>query len=452
MKLTMQDKLNICREHVDEGKSLSHISENYENFPISGIKYIIKLYKKHGDEPFKDRDRKIYRRDTKLLSVSRVKNGESIRSVAVDLGLTDPKILSDWIKLYDRYGAERIQDTYPRKNYLNEDEKYKKTIDKKLKDENERLKAEIDYLKKSQFLAKRLEGLTTKEKVKVVSELRTKYDLKILLEITAIPLSVYYYQVNSIKNKVNKYVEIEKEIDYLYLQKHKKRIGYQRVYIELKKQGNVIGKNKVLEIMKKKGYSCQNTRRYRKYNSYKGNLGGVVPNIIERNFKTIKPFEKAGTDITMFRINDKAVYLSPIIDFCTREILSYEVGTDAKVVKIINMLKKLESTHRDNIKGMIIQSDQGVQYQNSRYSEMLSEMKIIQSMSRKGNCLDNSPTENFFGRLKEEIWYNKSYRYKNEKELIDQIHEYIKYYNETRIVTRLKTSPIDYRNQLMNLN
>jgi len=70
MKLTMQDKLNICREHVDEGKSLSHIRESYDNFPVSGIKYIIKLYKKHGDEPFKDRDRKIYRRDTKLLSIA----------------------------------------------------------------------------------------------------------------------------------------------------------------------------------------------------------------------------------------------------------------------------------------------------------------------------------------------------------------------------------------------
>ena len=188
MKLTMQDKLNICKEHIIEGKSLSHISEKYDGFSITGIKYIIKVYKKHGEEPFADRDRKIYRRDTKLLSINRVKNGESIRSVAVDLGLTDPKILSDWIKLYDNYGEERIQDTYPRKNYLNEDEKYKKVIEKKLKAENERLKAEIDCLKKSQFLAKKLEGLTTKENVKVVCELRTKYDLKIILEITDIPL------------------------------------------------------------------------------------------------------------------------------------------------------------------------------------------------------------------------------------------------------------------------
>ncbi len=427
MKLTMNDKLTICKEHIIEGKTLSHISERYDNFPISGIKYMIKLYKKHGEEPFNDRERRIYRRDTKLLMINRVKNGESIRSVAVDIGLTDPKMLSDWIKLYDKYGDERIQDTYPRKNYLNEDERYKKIVDKKLKEENERLKAEIEYLKKSRSLAKKLEELATKEKVIVVSELRTKYELKVLLEITNIPISVYYYQLNSINKKINKYEEIEAEIDHLYLKKHKKRIGYQRIYIELKNQGRTIGKNKVLEIMRKKGYSRKKKINYRKYNSYAGNLGGVVPNIIARNFKAIKPYEKVGTDITMFRINDKAVYLSPIIDFCTREVLAYEVGTDAKLIKVLSMLKKLNEVHRENTKGM-----------------------IIQSMNRKGNCLDNSPTENFFGRLKEEIWYNKKYKYENEKDLITQIHEYIKYYNEIRIVTKLKTSPIKYRNQLMN--
>jgi len=118
--------------------------------------------------------------------------------------------------------------------------------------------------------------------------------------------------------------------------------------------------------------------------------------------------------------------------------------------KLINMLKKLKQEHKDNIKDMIIQSDQGVQYQNSRYSGYLKEIGIIQSMSRKGNCLDNSPAENFFGRTKEEIWYNKEDEYKTSKDLIKEIKEYIKYYNETRIVTKLKSSPIDYRNKLLN--
>lgn len=450
MKKTLEEKLQMCKEHVEEGKSLSHVCELHNYHNIDEVKYAVNLYRRYGEKPFLNREQNVYRRDTKLLAISRIKNGESLRKVSLDLGLVNYKILSDWVKKYNNEGEEAIQDTYPRKNYLNEDDRYKKMIDKKLKEENERLKAEIDFLKKSQSLARKLEELTTKEKVNVVNELRTKYELKVLLEIAKIPLSVYYYQVKSIKNKVNKYEDVEKEIDYLYLKKHKKRIGYQRIYIELKSQGIKIGKNKVLEIMRKKGFVKQNKANYRRYNSYKGNLGGVKKNILNQNFKATKPYEKAGTDITMFRVKEDAVYLSPVIDFYTREILSYEIGTNAKLEKVLSMIKKLKEKHKDNIKGMIIQSDQGVQYQNSRYSDLLKEYEIIQSMSRKGNCLDNSPTENFFGRLKEEIWYNKEYKYENSKDLIKEIHDYIKYYNETRIVTRLKTSPINFRNKCLS--
>lgn len=451
MKKTLEEKLQMCKEHVDNGKSLSHVCELYEYHNIDEVKYAVNLYKRYGEKPFISREREVYRRDTKLLAISRIINGESLRKVSLDLGLINYKILADWVKKYKKEGEAAIQDTYPRKNYLNEDERYKKLIDEKLKEENERLKAEIDFLKKSQSLAKKLEELTTKEKVKVVNELRTKYKLKVLLEMAKIPLSVYYYQVNVIKNEVNKYEEIEKEIDYLYLKKHKRRIGYQRIYIELKNQGVKIGKNKVLEIMRKKGYVKQNKVNYRKYNSYKGDLGGVKENILNQNFKATRPYEKAGTDVTMFRVKEEAVYLSPVIDFYTREILSYEVGTNAKLEKELNMIKKLKINHKDKIKGMIIQSDQGIQYQNSRNSDLLKEYEIIQSMSRKGNCLDNSPTENFFGRLKEEIWYNKEYKYENSKELIREIHDYINNYNETRIVTRLKTSPINFRNKCLTV-
>lgn len=418
MKKTIEEKLEMCKEHVVEGKSLSHICELHNTRNIDDLKYLVNLYKRYGEEPFLNREIMIYRRATKLLTISRIKNGESIRQVSLDIRLINYKTALDWVKKYDTEGEQSIQDTYPRKNYLNEDERYKKMIDKKLMEENERLKAEIDFLKKSQSLAKKLEELTTKEKVKVVNELRIKYELKVLLEMADIPLSVYYYQLNAIKNKVNKYEEIEKEIDYLYLEKHKKRIGYQRIYIELKNQGVKIGKNKVLEIMRKKGYVKQNKINYRRYNSYKGDLRGVKENVLNQDFKATKPYEKA--------------------------------GTDAKLEKVLNMIKKLKENHQENIKGMIIQSDQGVQYQNSRYSELLNEYEIIQSMNRKGNCLDNSPTENFFGRLKEEIWYNKEYKYENSVELIKEIHNYIKYYNEIRIVTKLKTTPIDFRKKCLS--
>jgi len=200
--------------------------------------------------------------------------------------------------------------------------------------------------------------------------------------------------------------------------------------------------------MRKKGYARKKKINYRKYNSYAGDLGGVVSNVLNQNFKANKPYEKAGTDITMFRVNEQAVYLSPVIDFYTREVLSYEVDTNAKMNNVLSMLNKLKINHHKKIEGMIIQSDQGIQYQNSRYIEMLKELGITQSMSRKGNCFDNSPTENFFGRLKEEIWYGQEFKYNTAKDLIRDIKEYIIYYNKVRIVTRLKMSPIDFRKKV----
>lgn len=452
MRLTLEEKLKMCEEHVLNKKSLSHISEDNGNYDIGNLKYLINLYKKFGKDVFLNREDKIYYRDTKLLAISRVlKNGESIRSVSLDLGLLDPTILGGWLKIYRAKGEAGIEDTYPRKNYVLKDERAKIIVDKKLIEENQRLRAEIEYLKKSQSLTQKLEGVTNKEKALIVTELRKEFKLEILLEITGISSSVYYYHLSeSKKEKPDKYEEIKKVIDYLYKDKHKKRMGYQRIHIELIKLGYHIGKNKVNDIMREKGYLKIKKRNWRKYNSYEGDMGGVKVNEMSQNFKTSFPYEKAGTDISVFPLDEESVYLSPIIDFDSREVLAYKAGKDVKMDKIMLMLDDLEKIHGNKIKGMMIQSDQGVQYQNSRYRERLEKLGIIQSMSRKGNCLDNSPTETFFGRMKEEMWYGHEYKYKNADDLLAAIDEYINYYNTTRIVSKLKMSPVDYRHKIIN--
>jgi transposase InsO family protein/transposase-like protein len=449
MRITLKEKIEMCEEHILKGKSLSHVSEMYDGYDIGNLKYIINLYKKHGKKIFDHNKIKTYKRDTKLLAIARVENGESIRSVALDLGLTDPTILGDWLKLYRTKGEAAVKDTHSRKGYLTKDKRAKAIVDQTLLEENQRLKAEIEYLKKSRSLTKKLEGVTSKEKAEIVTSLRTKFKLSDLLEVAQMASSVYYYHTSGYKKKANKYEDIEKEIDYLYLKKHKKRIGYNRVYIELKKMNYVIGKNKVLEIMRHKGYTKKKVKKWRKYNSYAGDLGFTKPNQMNQDFSTFKPYQKAGTDITMFRTERGPVYLSPIIDFDSREVLSYVAGTNAKMDKITKMLDILKNHHSKHVKGMMIQSDQGIQYQNSRYQTKLEELGIIQSMSRKGNCLDNSPTENFFGRMKVEMWYGHEKEYKSPKALIKAIDEYINYYNNTRLVTKHKMSPIEYRNNMI---
>jgi len=447
MRITNLDKLNMCEDHLVRGKSISHIHEEFGHYDIGRIKYFINLYRRYGQEVFLNRiERGAFKRDTKLLAISRVKAGESIRNVALDLGLIDPNILGDWVRMYDAKGPDSIRDTHPRNNYMLKDERFKHKLDRELLDENERLRAEIDYLKKSRSLTQNLEGVTARQKSEIVTELRKKYRLEVLLDITSMASSVYYYHVKAMRNQVNKYKSLEDEIDYLYLEKHRRRLGYHRIHIELLNRGWNVGNVKVLEIMRAKQYLKVKVKKWRKYNSYEGDLGGVKANVMQQNFKTEKPYEKAGTDITMFGLDEEAVYFSPIVDFDSREVLAYSVGIDAKMDKIIHMLGMLKRDHGKRIKGMILQSDQGVQYQNSRYRECLKAYGIIQSMSRKGNCLDNSPTENLFGRMKEEMWYGHEDEYRNAEELIKAIHEYVIYYNNERLVTKLRTTPISYRN------
>lgn len=213
---------------------------------------------------------------------------------------------------------------------------------------------------------------------------------------------------------------------------------------ELKTLGmKAINHKKVERLMGKLNLKARPKKR--KYISYLGNIGKVAPNLLDRNFKTKGPYEKLGTDLTVFILPFGKIYLSPIIDFHTREVLAYDISETPDFRQIIKMFGMLQERHPYNYENAILHSDQGWQYQISRYRERLKELNITQSMSRKGNCLDNSPTENFFARMKEEMFYGKEHLYKTKESLVKAINDYINYYNKERIVNRLKMSPIEYR-------
>lgn len=268
-----------------------------------------------------------------------------------------------------------------------------------------------------------------------------------LLKISGIPSSTYKYQVKRLNYKKEKDSPILEEIRRIY-EENNEKYGYLRVTQALKNKGYSINKKKVQRIMKDNGLFAKPKKR--SYHSYRGIVGDIAPNILDRNFKTTKPYEKAGTDISVFVTQYGKLYLSPIVDFHTREILAYDISEKPDMKQIWRMLDNLKKKHKGKIKGMILHSDQGYQYQLKAYHKKLKDMDIIQSMSRKGNCLDNSPTENFFGRLKTEMFYEKEYFYNSLDELKQSIEEYINYYNNNRIVSKLKISPIQFRNNHYN--
>jgi len=250
--------------------------------------------------------------------------------------------------------------------------------------------------------------------------------------------SFYYYQ--KILEKKDKYEEIKTLIKQIY-HRHKGRFGYRRITLAMKEKGIIINHKTVLRLMKMLG--LKSIIRVKKYRSYRGEQGRIAPNILKRNFKAERPNKKWATDVTEFNVSGNKLYLSPIIDLFNGEIISYNISERPVFAQITDMLKKGLKKIK-NTENIILHSDQGWQYQMKAYQMLLKEKGIVQSMSRKGNCLDNAVIENFFGTLKSEMFYTK--KFKTIDELKKEIKEYINYYNHERIRLNLKgKSPVQYR-------
>ncbi len=171
-------------------------------------------------------------------------------------------------------------------------------------------------------------------------------------------------------------------------------------------------------------------------------MGKIAPNVLKRDFNAEKPNQKWVTDITEFALCGQKIYLSPIIDLYNGEIISYNISDRPVFAQVEDMLNKAFAKIPDNT-NLILHSDQGWQYQMQRYQNILKEKGIVQSMSRKGNCLDNSLAENFFSQLKAEFLYIQEFD--SIEQFKTELIEYIEYYNTKRIKTKLKTSPVAYR-------
>lgn len=265
-----------------------------------------------------------------------------------------------------------------------------------------------------------------------------------LLLIAGLPRSTYYWHVKA-DDRRERYEGEQQRIGALF-HYHKGRYGYRRITLALRNEGYGINHKTVRKLMRKMGLaSCL---RSKKYQSYKGTYGKIAPNILERDFKASSPNQKWVTDVTEFNVKGTKLYLSPVLDLYNSEIIAWNMTTHPGMDLVENMLskaiKRLKPSDRP-----ILHSDQGWQYQMARYQEKLKVKGIEQSMSRKGNCLDNAVIENFFGLLKTECWYHEEYE--NTDHLRKTVEEYIHYYNNERIKLKLNgQSPVQYRTQAMS--
>jgi putative transposase len=272
-----------------------------------------------------------------------------------------------------------------------------------------------------------------------VQELRQEYPLKGLLAISGLARSSFYYQLAQLR-LTDKYASLKARIHSIFAQ-HRGRYGYRRITAAVRREGVLVNRKTVQRLMGVLGLkSCV---RIKKYRSYHGEVGRAAPNLLERQFRAVRPNEKWVTDVTEFSVAGQKLYLSPVLDLYNGEIVAFETARRPLFKMIGAMLQRAFARLGPDDKP-ILHSDQGWQYRMPLYREALQQRDIVPSMSRRGNCLDNAVMESFFGTLKAEFYHLNQFR--DLEDLQIGLRRYIHYYNHKRIRLKLGgLTPVEYR-------
>lgn len=275
--------------------------------------------------------------------------------------------------------------------------------------------------------------------MRAVSQLRHEFAFEPLLKLAGIPRSTYYYILKRL-DCPDRHMSLRGSIRDICV-KHSGRYGYRRVTMALRRQGVLVNHKLVMRLMKEEGLTS--LVRMKKYRSYKGEVGRVAPDLLQRNFRAAKPQQKWATDVTEFSLYGQKLYLSPILDLFNGEIVSFTLSDRPTLQPVLDMLKQAFKALPQDA-NLIFHSDQGWQYQHKEFQRILRLKGAQQSMSRKGNCLDNSMMESFFAVLKSELLYLQ--KFDSMEHFRTELVRYIHYYNHDRMKLKLKgMSPVEYR-------
>ena len=377
--------------------------------------------------------------------------GEDVQSIAKEYGYSTASIYT-WRKKYiskGRVALMRQPKERPRgelvEGTLSQDDEIQW-----LKSQLQEMQMEIDILKETVEVLKKDPGVDTTvlknaEKAAIVDALKDRYSLPLLLSRLALAKSSYYYQ-KSIARRGDKYAQIRSSIITLF-HDSKRCYGYRRIHGLLKRKNIRVSEKIVRRIMREEHLSIT-VRRYRKYNSYRGEITPGVPNLLQRDFHAEKPNQKWLTDITEFSIPSGKVYLSPMIDCFDGFLTAWTIGTAPDAVLVNEMLEKAtqklsESEHP------IVHTDRGCHYRWPGWIERMHRAGLVRSMSRKGCSPDNAACEGFFGRLKNEMFYNRDWTGVSIPNFISALDNYLVWYNMNRIKMTLGyMSPVEYRRSL----
>ncbi|WP_179374030.1 IS3 family transposase [Klebsiella pneumoniae] len=394
-----------------------------------------------------------YSPETKLAVVNHYLSGKDGEQSTADLFGIERTSVRRWVRAWQFHGAEGLT---AKNNHYSDEFKLvvvRAVISDRLtmREAAARFNLSAEILVRRWLdvynLSKKVESLGSErkkwQKALIISELRHEHALRDLLRAAGMSRSTWYYNMNALKQG-DRYAGLKENIRKIY-HYHKGRYGYRRITLALRKQGLRINHKTVQRLMAE--LSLRSVIRAKKYRAWKGRTGEAAPNILSRNFGASKANEKWVTDVTEFPVQGKKLYLSSVLDLFNREVIAYSLS-ERPVMEMVNTMLDGAFPKLRPGDAPLLHSDQGWHYRMRSYQERLKAHGMTQSMSRKGNCLDNAVMENFFGTLKSECFYLREFR--SVSALRKAVEDYIHYYNNERISLKLKgLSPVEYRTQAL---
>ncbi|QXG37473.1 IS3 family transposase [Pseudomonas viridiflava] len=443
-KYSEQFKLTVVKAYLEGTEGYRKVASRF-SIDFSLLRRWVASYKQQGHiSPHKPRLRYS---DAFKLSVLEHKreHGLSLRQTAAHFGIGQPVQIGIWEQQH--YSNGPVPSVQTRRKPVAMTKKpypIKPVTDDDTQKTRDQLMAELEYLRMENAYPKkvgRVEGAETKatEKALTVRTLRDRFPLCALLKLLGLARSTFYYQAQ-VLSRPDPDAALKQMIETIY---HQERglYGVRRITAVIRNSGIRVNKKVVERLMAELG--LKSIVRPKKYRAYKGVVGTIAPNVLERNFSAQRPNQKWVTDVTEFKVGNRKLYLSPVMDLYNGEIVAYEVSLRPYLELVTNMLDRAFQRLQGEPK-LVMHSDQGWHYQHAQYRQKLSVRGVKQSMSRKGNCLDNAAMESFFGTLKSEFFYLN--RFESIDELKTGLDEYIHYYNHDRIKLKLNgLSPVNYR-------
>lgn len=371
---------------------------------------------------------------------------------------TPYRCLRNWRAIFTERGEEGLRNDQRGRKSTGRPVERELTVEDQLR----RAEARIRYLEKENELLKKLDAIERgvvsrpSEKFQLIYDLVTAegagFSVSYLCEVAGVSRSGYYRWASCSSSRLQRdQVDYEEYmlVEEIFLNKHRKA-GWRVIRMQLERQSIIMNPKKIRRLMKKHGLITEVRRR----NPYKHIAKATqehrtASNVLNRKFDQGAPYKAFGTDITyLYDGNGQRSYLSIVLDMATGEVIAHRVSASLGLDLSLEVIKQTAARLGENtLRGTMIHSDQGFHYTHPIYIQHLAERGIVQSMSRKGNCLDNAPVESFFGHLKDEMDLTSCFSLDRVKAVVGaHIHRY----NHHRYQwTRKKMAPVEYRDHLL---